>query len=283
MSTVYLSGEYLPLQNARVSVLDRGFTFADAVYEVIPVYSGSIFRLEEHLRRLQNSLTAIGISNPCSDVQWRQIFEELLKRNSIKTDCSLYVQVSRGSSDRDHLNDQDLSQTVFVMARKFVEKDWSDGVRVITHRDIRWEYCHIKSTSLLANVMLKQLAREKGAMEAILERDGTITEGASSNVFIVENATVVTPEKDGNILPGITRDLIVELLQHAGVGCEERKISVEEFGAAVEIWISSSTMGLAPVVSVDGKVVGDGKAGPVWKQANGLFQEFKKNRLMPTG
>ncbi len=279
MSIVYLNGEYLPLKEARISVLDRGFTFADAVYEVIPVYGGTIFRLLEHLHRLQNSLASIEIKNPFDDKQWETVFRNVLDKNPCEGDCSLYVQVSRGASDRDHLNDRDLQPTVFVMSREFQHREWNEGVKVITHRDIRWEYCHIKSTALLANVMLKQLARAADAKETTLTRDGMITEGASSNVFIVYQGVVVTPEKDGNILAGITRDLLVELLNHAGIGCEERQIPVEEFDNAEEIWISSSTMGLAPVVRVNDRVVGDGKPGPAWKKANDLFRDFRENRI----
>ena len=279
MSIVYLNGDYLPLEEARISVLDRGFTFADAVYEVIPVYSGTIFRLQEHLQRLQNSLSSIEISNPLEDAQWESIFNKVLEQNPCEGDRSLYVQVSRGASDPDHLNDRDLQPTVFIMSREFQHRDWTEGVNVITHRDIRWEYCHIKSTALLANVMLKQLARAAEAKETILTRDGMITEGARSNVFIVYQGAVITTEKDGNILAGITRDLVVELLNHAGIDCKEKRVSTEEFDIAEEIWISSSTMGLAPVVKVNDRVVGNGKPGPIWKKANDLFRDFRENRI----
>ena len=279
MSIVYLNGDYLPLEEAKISVLDRGFTFADAVYEVIPVYHGSVFRVTEHLQRLSKSLQAIGITNPYDDDRWRSIFSDLLERNPCDGDCSLYVQVSRGVSERDHLYDNNLQPTIFVMAREFIQREWDEGVKVIMHKDIRWEYCYIKSTSLLANVLLKQLAREKNAKEAILVRDNFVTEGASSNVFIVRNDIVITPDKDGSILAGVTRDLLVELLAMSGTKCEERKITLEEFENAEEIWISSSTMGLAPVVEVDERMVGDGKPGPLWKCANDLFRRFRENRI----
>ena len=279
MSIVFLNDEYVALENAKVSALDRGFTFADAVYEVIPVYGGAIFRLEEHLQRLQRSLDSIGIANPYDEGLWSSIFSSVLKRNPTDGDCSLYVQVSRGVSERDHLNDQDLKPTVFVMAREFQQRDWVEGVKVITHKDIRWEYCHIKSTALLANVMLKQLARAEEAKEAILFKNGLLKEGASSNVFIVKDNVVSTPAKDESILPGITRDLLIELMQDSDIVCEQRDITEEEFELADEIWISSSTMGLAPVVMVNDRTVGDGQPGELWKKANDLFREFRENRI----
>jgi D-alanine transaminase len=277
MSIVYLNGEYLPVEQARVSVLDRGFTFADAVYEVIPIYDGHIFRLQEHLNRLNNSLREIVIDNPYSDPGWRDIFSEVLKRNEIETDQSLYVQVTRGVSARDHLHDGDLLPTVFVMCRPITQKDYSRGVSVITHEDIRWKYCHIKATALLPSVLLKQRARQTGAAEAILVRDGHITEGASSNVFVVKDATIITPEKDGSVLPGITRDLVIELLQGEAVPCLEKKVSLQDLLMADEVWLTSSTMGIVAVVCIDGVAVADGKPGKLWKEANSLYQKFKIN------
>ena len=159
MSIVYLNGNYLPVEEARVSVLDRGFTFADAVYEVIPVYAESVFRVDEHLQRLDNSLNAIHISNPLSGVQWKQVFRDVLEKNPSSFDRSLYVQVTRGVSERDHLKTSNLQPTVFVMCREAGDRDYSKGVSAITHEDIRWDYCHIKTTALLANVLLKQKAQ----------------------------------------------------------------------------------------------------------------------------
>ena len=281
MSIVFLNGEYLPVEEARVSVLDRGFTFADAVYEVIPVYGEHIFRLPEHLQRLDNSLREIYISNPHSTTEWRNIFSKILVKNALKSDRSLYVQVSRGVSERDFLHVDDLKATVFIMCRPILKTDLATGVSAITHEDIRWKYCHIKATTLLANVLLKQRARlADGSVETILVKDGYITEGASSNVFIVKDGTVLTPEKDGSVLPGITRDLVVELLQHAGIPCLERSITLEALKTADEVWITSSTMGIAPVIRIDGSAVAEGKSGNLWTKINKLFQEFKRN---PTG
>ena len=277
MSIVFLNGEYLPVEEARVSVLDRGFTFADAVYEVIPVYGEHIFRLPEHLQRLDNSLREIYIKNPYSSSEWQNIFSDVLNQNKIDSDRSLYVQVTRGVSERDHLHADDLTATVFVMCRPIQALDLTKGVSAITHEDIRWKYCHIKATTLLANVLLKQRAcLADGSIETILVKDGYITEGASSNVFIVKDDTAMTPEKDGSVLPGITRDLVVELLQNEGIPCLERSITLEALTAADEVWITSSTMGVAPVIRIDGSAVAEGNPGKLWTRINKLFQEFKK-------
>jgi len=276
MSTVYLNGNYLPIEDAKISVLDRGFTFADAIYEVIPVYGDEIFRLQEHLDRLNNCLDEIEIDNPYSQASWKEIFLETLEHNPANTDRSLYVQVSRGVGEREHLHEDDLSPTVFVMCRLVKEKDYSKGVSAITHDDIRWKYCHIKATALLPSVLLKQRARRAGgAIETILIRDGFVTEAAASNVFVVNNGTVFTPEKDGNVLPGITRDLMVELLNSQSIPCKEESISESELRKADEVWLTSSTMGVVAVVQLDGTAVGDGEPGELWFKANELYQKFK--------
>lgn len=280
MSIVYLNGEYLPVEEARVSVLDRGFTFADAIYEVIPVYGDHVFRLQEHLDRLNNCLREIFIDNPYSDSHWQEVLLEVLKRNKSKSDRSLYIQVSRGVSDRDHLAVDDLTATVFVMCRPIKPMQCDQGVSVITHEDIRWKYCHIKATALLPSVLLKLRARADGAIEAILVRDNYITEGASSNVFIVKDGSVITPIKDGSVLPGITRDLVLELLQQEAVACFEKSITLAELNAADEVWLTSSTMGLMPVVRIDGNAVADGKPGKIWKKAYDLYQVFKNDPAM---
>ncbi|NKB38008.1 MAG: D-amino acid aminotransferase [Gammaproteobacteria bacterium] len=278
MSIVYLNGEFLPVTEARVSVLDRGFTFADSVYEVIPVYNENIFRVQEHLQRLNNSLNAIAIANPFSESQWQQILTDVLKKNPSNSSRSLYMQVTRGVSDREHLHMNDLQPTVFVMSREVREQDLAPGVKVITHEDIRWDYCHIKTTALLANVMLKRKANDAdGAVETILIRDGMVTEGAASNVFVVKNSTVVTARKDGSVLPGITRDLLLELLDYAGIQYSEDSVPVSDLESADEVWLTSSSMGVAPVVRVDERDVADGKTGPMWKKVDQLFKEFKSN------
>ena len=275
MPVVYLNGDILPLEEARVSVLDRGFTFSDGVYEVLPVISGKIFRLEEHLIRLENSLNSIHINNPYSFEEWKKIFTDVMVRNNYSDCYSLYVQVTRGSGEREHVYMEGMKPTVFVMCKSMGNPVPSGGIRAITHDDIRWQYCNIKSTALLASVLLRKLAFDTdGSREAILLRDGRLTEGAASNVFIVNEGKLKTPDKDGNILPGITRDLVVELLQKTPHGCTETVVMEDELRSAQEIWITSSTSGIVPVVVLDGIKVGNGIPGKVWENANAIYLSY---------
>ena len=276
MSIVYLNGSFQPLAEARVSVLDRGFTFGDGVYEVIPVFNGNIFRLEEHLQRLENSLSLIDIQLDRSREEVSKILHELVQRNGIPGEHLIYLQVTRGVSERNHHYDDGLKPTFFAMCKAISTDDLSAGVSVITADDIRWHRCNIKAITLLPSVLLKRKARDSGGChEAILIRDGLVTEGASSNVFIVKENVIKTPLKDENVLPGITRDLVVELLNAAGVPCEERDITEDELRHADEVWITSSTIGLVPVINIDGNPVNDGKPGPVWSRTNALYEQFK--------
>ena len=276
MSIVYLNGTFLPLSEAKVSVLDRGFTFGDGVYEVIPVFAGNIFRLDEHLDRLANSMAALDISLTQSRAELVNILTELVRENPATGDQQIYLQVTRGVTERDHYYGGGIEPTFFAMCKPMLEKDTSDGIYAITHDDIRWKYCHIKSTALLASVLLKKIARDAdNSQEAILIRDGKLTEGASSNVFIVKDGVIMTPRKDNNVLPGITRDLLVELLRESGRGCVEMDISEEQLRQADEIWITSSTRGVVAVINLDGVKIGDGKPGRFWRQAQGLYDAFR--------
>ena len=278
MSTVYLNGRLIPLEQATVSVLDRGFNFADGVYEIIPVFSGRPFRLPEHLQRLENSLSGISLSLDYDGRKWRSVLDDLLNLNRVSGDSTVYIQVTRGAADRNHFYQSGYTPTVFVMCKPLSGLDVSMGISAILHQDIRWEYCQIKSVALLPNVLLKQYARDKdGSHEAILIRDGYVTEGAASNVFIVLDNTVRTPPKSNRLLPGITRDLVVELTGKTGNPCLEVPVAEQELLHADEIWITSSTLGIAPVVRLDGRPVGDGKPGPVWRATDDLYQAFKKN------
>jgi len=277
-SIVYLNGQYLPIDEAKISVLDRGFTFGDGIYEVIPVYNGHIFRLKEHIERLNNSLDEVFIDKPHEMDQWEKILCELIEKNSEKDpseDQSLYIQITRGISERDHAIDIATEQTVFAMIRPLHKKDRSAGISAVIEEDIRWKYCHIKAITLLPSVVLRHKAKQSGATEALLIRDGYVTEGAASNVFIVKNGIVKTPIKDGSLLPGITRDLVVELLSESGVPCEEVVIKETELIQADEIWITSSTWEIVPVIELDGKPVGTGSPGEVWQQAFRIYQEYK--------
>jgi D-alanine transaminase len=243
------------------------------------VYGGKLFRFAEHLDRLNNSLAAIDISNPYSDAEWATICNKVVVENPASGDRSLYIQVTRGAGEREHLYPDGLVPTVLVMCRAITPRNYDkNGITAVTRPDIRWQFCHIKAITLLANVMLKQQAfREEGANEVILIRDGMVTEGAASNVFVVKDGTVFTPPKDGSILPGITRDLVVELLHEAGIACRESTVTEQELLHADEVWITGSIAGVAPVVSLNGIPVGDGKPGKVWQQANLLFQQFKSD------
>ena len=276
MSLVYLNGEFKPLAEAYVSVLDRGFTFGDGVYEVIPVFNRTIFRFEEHLQRLDNSLKAIYMENPYSRVQWSSIFNRLIE--SVDEDNqSIYLQITRGVSERDHDITLADSPTVFVTSRPIVKKDFSTGIKAITHEDIRWSYCDIKAITLLPSVLLRHRAKEQGAKEAILIRDGYVTEGAASNVFVIKDGIIYTAPKNNTVLPGITRDLVLELLEKAGISFKEEQVKQEALNTADEIWITSSTWEIVPVVQLDEQQVSDGKVGPLWHKANELYQEFKLN------
>ena len=277
-SIVYLNGQYLPIDEAKISVLDRGFTFGDGIYEVIPVYNGHIFRLKEHIERLNNSLDEVFIDKPHEMDQWEKILRVLIEKNSEKypsEDQSLYIQVTRGISERDLAIDIATEQTVFAMIRPLLKKDRSAGISAVIEEDIRWKYCHIKAITLLPSVMLRHKAKQSGATEALLIREGYVTEGAASNVFIVKNGIVKTPIKDGSLLPGITRDLVVELLSESGIPCEEVVIKETELKQADEIWITSSTWEIVPVIELDGKPVGTGRPGEVWQQAFRIYQEYK--------
>ena len=278
MSIVYLNGKTMPIEDATVSVLDRGFLFGDGVYEVIPAYGGNLFRLQEHLQRLQNSLDGIHLKNPLSNQQWTDAINDLIKKNQGE-DQSVYLQISRGvAAKRDHVFPDEIHPTVFIMSNELkpaVRETLRQGVVCITLDDIRWHACHIKATALLANTMLRQQAKEEGAVEAILIRDGIATEGAASNIFTVNKGILITPPKSHLLLPGITRDLILELARANNVACEERDITEEELREASEIWMTSSTKEIVPIVELDGKPVGNGQYGPIWESMIEIYQAYK--------
>ncbi len=272
---VFLNGEYLPLSEAKVSVLDRGFLFGDGVYEVIPVYNSQFFRFADHLKRLQNSLDNIRISLDYDEQYWAEILKPLLTGNQ---DQYIYLQITRGvAPTRDHAFPAKVEPTTFAMCsdiKHFADRE--KGVKALTMDDSRWELCHVKATTLLANVLLRQQAVEQGCAEAILLRNGYVTEGAASNIFAVIDGILVTPETTGEILPGITREVIIELAKGNNIPLTEARISLEELQSASEIWLTSSTREIVPVVELDGNNVGDGVAGEQWKTMNQLFQDYKK-------
>lgn len=279
MSIVYLNGEFLPKDEARVSVLDRGFLFGDGVYEVIPVYGGRLFRLEQHLERLDQSLAGIRLANPHTRLEWRRILEQLVELHG-GGDQSVYLQVTRGAAPkRDHAFPTDVRATVFAMSSPLTPNPpevAQQGVAAITLEDIRWKYCHIKAVTLLANVLLRQQALDGGAVESILIRDGEVTEGAASNVFIVRAGELLTPPKGPFLLPGITRDLILELAAANGIPHREAAITEADLASAAEIWVTSSTREILPVTTLNGVPVGNGKPGPQWTRMAALFQAYKE-------
>lgn len=276
---VYLNGDILPLSQAHIPVMDRGFLFGDGVYEVMPVFGGRLLRLDEHMARLQDSLEKTGIPNPMTHGQWHDILYRLLEQNP-GDDRYVYLQVTRGAASyRDLTPPPGLEPTVFIMVKPIPPVDpavQARGIASITVRDYRWHNCDIKSTSLIANVMLRREAIQADVVDAIMVRDGIVTEGTASNVFVVHNGIIATPPKSHNLLPGITRDLIIELLQQDGLEYEVRDISDDELDTADEIWLTSSTREIAPVVTLNGSRVGDGVAGPFWHRVTALYQAYKQ-------
>jgi D-alanine transaminase len=275
---VYLNGEYMPLAEARIPVLDRGFIFGDGVYEVIPVYSRNPFRLPEHLARFRRSHEAIRLENPFSDEEWVGLVDELVARNAGE-DQSIYLQVTRGVAKRDHAFPANTRPTVFGMSNPLstpAQEAVDNGVAAITATDFRWLKCDVKSTSLLGNCLLRQAAADAGALEVVMFRDGQLTEGSSSNVFVVRNGTILAPPKDNLVLPGITYDVVIELSQRHGLPYEVAPVSEQTVRDADEIWITSSTKEVLAVTSLDGRPVGAGKPGPVFRRMHQLYQDFKR-------
>ena len=271
---VYLNGQYLPLTEAKISVLDRGFLFGDGVYEVIPVYTGHLFRFQEHLKRLNDSLHKTRLPNPYDHQQWLNILTPLLTDTP---EQSIYLQITRGvAQKRDHAFPEETQPTVFAMCSPIKHSaDRENGAKAITLDDTRWDLCNIKATTLLANILLRQQAVEQGCAEAILVKDGVVTEGAASNIFAVVDDILLTPPKNREILPGITRDVILELAEKQRIPYAEQRISQEALKSASEIWLTSSTREIIPVVELDGELISDGKPGPVWHKMNRFFQDYK--------
>ncbi|MCF6249728.1 MAG: D-amino acid aminotransferase [Methylococcaceae bacterium] len=272
---VYLNGKYLPLSEAKVSVLDRGFLFGDGVYEVIPSYAGLFFRLQDHLDRLKASMSRIRLEFDYDLEKWLEILTPLLDKTK---DQYIYLQITRGvSSTRDHAFPKNPVPTVFAMCSEILPfAGVETGVKALTIEDSRWEMCDVKATTLLANVLLRQKAIEQGCAEAILHKRGYVTEGAASNLFAIIDGILMTPEKTAEILPGITRQVILELAKKNDFLVSEEIISLEALKTASEIWITSSTREIIPVVELDSEKVGDGKPGPVFHKMNQLFQQYKK-------
>ncbi len=276
--TVYLNGDFVPLAEAKISVLDRGFILGDGVYEVIPAYRRTPFRLPEHLARLAHSLNEIRLANPHDNAAWTHLVQAVVDRNPWD-DQSVYLQVTRGVAPRSQeFPKTPVPATVFVMSyamRSPSREQRELGVAVVTRDDYRWHRCDIKSTSLLANCLLRQEAEDAGCAEVVLVRDSHITEASTCNVFIVKHGVIINPPKDRLILPGITYDLVLELARANGLPTAVRPVALAELFAADEAWLSSSTKEVLPVTTVDGKPVGNGKPGPVYARMYDLFQDYK--------
>ena len=273
----HFNGKLAPLDQIHVSPLDRGFIFGDGVYEVIPVYDGVPLRAREHFERLQRSMDEIGLANPHTVDEWIALMGELLAHHP--GDQSVYIQVTRGAPPkRDHVIPKGLEPTVFMMCYPLASPSRDaieNGVACVTSRDFRWEKCHIKSTSLLGNVLARQISADAGATETILIRDGMLTEASASNVFVVKNGVVAAPPRDNLILLGITYDLLVRLSEEGAIALEIRPVTEAELRAADEVWLSSSTKEVLAVTTLDGKPVGTGKPGPMFRRMHALFQEHK--------
>ena len=284
MSIAYLNGEYLPLAEARISPLDRGFLFGDGIYEVIPYYNGQSVGLMPHIERMINGLAAIEIKSTLTADDWKTLLDDLIARNSeVGENLGVYVHVSRGADvKRLHAYPDNVEPTIFAFAFKIKDPEPADRTQahqysMITTEDLRWQRCHIKSTALLGNVIHYQEGHAAGADEAMLfNAKGELTEGSSTNVFIVKDGVVATPVQDNQILPGITRRIVLDSLKADGsIKVEERIITMDEVRAADEVWITSSSKEIAPVTKLDGKPVGNGEVGEVWEAAFKIYTAAK--------
>lgn len=275
---VYLNGEFLPLDEARVPVLDRGFIFGDGVYDVLTVYGGRLFRAEDHLARLDRSLAKIGIENPYGTDEWLAICARLVAMQPV-SDQIVYIQVTRGVARRAHAFPKGITPTVFAMANPLPAMPPAmreRGVACVTMPDERWLHCDIKSTSLLGNVLAAENAARHGAIETIQFRDGLLTEASASNVWIVKDGTLLGPRKNHLVLEGIRYDLYEDLCREDGIPYVLRDITCDEVFAADEVLLSSAVKEVLPVVSIDGKQIGDGKPGPLGRRLYALYQEAKE-------
>jgi D-alanine transaminase len=281
----YLNGEFLPLSEAKVPVLDRGFIFGDGLYEFTPVYSGRMFRFAAHLARLKRGMVEIGLTNPYSDKRWQEISQELIDRwpgDVSSKDVAIYTHVTRGVAPRDHRFPKGVQPTVFMSAWKLTQPSdaqFENGVACITMDDYRWGKGHIKSISLLGNVLARQAAEEAGCMETIMFRDGYLTEASACNVFIVRHGQIYAPPKTNYLLGGITDDFVTEVCRANGIGIHIRPIAEWEVRQADEVWLTSSSKEALPVTTLDGKPVGHGaqagKVGPLHKKVRALFHDYK--------
>ena len=275
---IFVNGRWLAPEDASVSVMDRGFLFGDGVYEVIPVYSRQPFRLEQHLARLQQSLDGIQLANPHRLEEW-VAFVMQLAREAEWEDQSIYIQVTRGPmAVRNHAFPKQVTPTVVLLAEPMItppDAQREQGIAAVSAADIRWLRCDLKATSLLANCLLRQMAVSAGCVETVLFRDGFLTEGSASSIFVIRNGTLLAPIKNHLMLPGITYDVVLELADRHGLPFQVRDVTEAETRAADELWMCSSTKEVLPVVTLDGREVGNGRPGTRFAQMYAWYQEFK--------
>lgn len=281
---VFLNGRLVPLEQATVSVLDRGFIFGDGVYELVPVYSRVPFRLDEHLTRLERSLGETRIRNPYSRPEWRKHIYQLIDAQPFE-DQGIYFQVTRGAAKRDHAFPKGVEPTVFMMSNPLTNPPAAQvekGGVAVSAVDNRWLRCDIKSISLIGNCLLRQLSAEHGAAETILFRDGKLTEASASNVFVVKGGVIQSPPKSNLILPGITYDVVVELAHANAMPLEFRDVGEAAVRGSDELWVTSSSKEVLAIVELDGTRIGDGHPGPVFRRMYQLYQDFKQ-KVMRAG
>ena len=287
MITAYVNGQYVPLAEARVSPMDRGFLFGDGAYEVIPVYSRRAFRIDEHVARLANTLAAMRLANPHGAEEWKAIIGEIVARNPWD-DQSVYLQVTRGAdTKRNHaFPGPEVAPTVFLMSEPLVTptaEQLATGVSAASAADIRWRRCDLKTVSMLANCLLRQHAIDKGCAETVLFRDSFLTEGAASSIFVCKDGVLLVPPKSHLMLPGITYDVVLELARRHGMAHEVREVLEAEVRSADELWMTSSTKEVLPITSLDGQPVGNGQPGPMGRQMYAWYQEFKQTVMRNGG
>jgi D-alanine transaminase len=278
LPNAFFNGAFMSLSEVRISPLDRGFLFGDGVYEVIPAYGGKLFHCDAHLKRLQYSLDGIRLENPYTSAHWKILLNDLASMNG-GGNQALYLQMTRGADiGRDHTFPKNSSPTVFAMCAPLPELPAAllkEGAKTVTLEDIRWQRCDIKCVSLLGNVLLRQTAVDQGCNEALLIRDGHATEGTASSLFIVHEHTLITPPKSTELLPSITRDVVMELASKHRLASQEARIPIAQLHTAQEVWLASSTREIYPVTELDGHKVGNGRPGDYWSQMYELFQRHK--------
>jgi D-alanine transaminase len=274
---VFLNGAFIPHESARISVFDRGFIFGDGVYEVLPVIDGAMLRVEQHLDRLERSLAGTGIQNPYPRARWRAILQELVACNG-GGDLTVYLQVTRGTAALETIRDlvpaAPLAPTVLVAAaprRRLLP----EPISVVTLPDNRWQRCDLKVTSLLPNILLRREALARGARDAILIRDGLVSEATAANVFAVIDGEIRTPAKSHLLLHGVTRDLLIELLNANDLPVRECDVTHADLRWASEIWLTGSVRETSPVVSLDGAPVGNGEPGPIWRRVHAVYGRYR--------